>query len=137
MIRLLLRSFVLIQSSPKGLWVNVCVCVPTILLSFPYFVSFILFSLFLCLLAAYRPPTNTCKPMQAHLHTATANSQILVHTHTHTHHLQFTVLRMVDGRRGSACSGCQISQCREDILVNELQKYRSHLASTLCVRMYV
>lgn len=76
-IRLLLRSFVLIQSSPKGFWVNVCVCVPTFPLSFPYFVPVILFSLTICfslvpsLLAAYQPPTNTGKPMQVHANTHT------------------------------------------------------------------
>lgn len=84
------------------------------------------FPLFPCLLAAYLPPTKHANPCK---HTYTLQLRIL----KHTHHLQFTVLRMVDGRRGSACSGCQTSQCREDILVNELQKYSSHLVSTSCV----
>lgn len=130
MIRLLLRSFVLIQSSPKGFWVNVCVCVPTFPLSFPYFVPVILFSLTICfslvpsLLAAYQPPTNTGKPMQ-------------VHANTHTHTKKSTIYCPEDGGRCSACTGCQVSWCRGDILVNELQKNSSHLVSTVCVCRYV
>lgn len=47
--------------------------------------------------------------------------------------MQFTVLRTVDGRGGSACTDWQISHWRGDILVNELQKHTSYMASTMCV----
>lgn len=136
MIRLLLRSFVLIQSSPKGFWVSMCVYVLTIPMSFPYFDSVILFfsenPLFsLALLACCLPTTHK------HMQTPCKSTYTLRHIVTHTHHPQFTVLRMADGRRGSACGGCQIRQYRGGILVNELRKYSSHTVSTWLLCMYV
>lgn len=133
MIRLLLCSFVLIQSSPQrilGDHMCMCACVHpfhtcqclTLCLSLFFFLCQSPF--LLSFPASYLPPTNTCKT-HVYLHAATTYSN----THTHTQHLQFIVLSMVDGRGGSACGGCQISRCRGGILVNERQKYSSYSVS--------
>lgn len=74
-IQLLLRSFVLIQSFPKGFWVNVCVCVPTVPLSFSYFVSVTLF--FSAYLFFSLPLLACCLP--------TAKKHMQTHTSAPTH----------------------------------------------------